>query len=162
MTTLATLTPENIDTDTTWCGHPIAALDGNACPNSPDCCADCCPCHGDGVSRVTFNGLSVSLVLIALTATEGTDDGAQITARRVGDALREHFGRPFSDSTARVVLDAICTQVGDRRTPPAHVDTGQRYVDGLFVTSCSCGQVFTGPDPSTADASWCRHADGEA
>lgn len=29
------------------CGCPALDLHTNACPNSPDVCADCCPCHGD-------------------------------------------------------------------------------------------------------------------
>lgn len=29
------------------CGCPAIDLHENACPNSPDVCADCCPCHGE-------------------------------------------------------------------------------------------------------------------
>src|SRR5690349_14624602 len=43
-----TQTPDTTTTETCWngCGQET---EGNACPNSPDVCADCCPCHGDDV-----------------------------------------------------------------------------------------------------------------
>lgn len=103
---MTTLTLAETGTTCVWCHGD--SLDGNACPNDPTVCADCCPCHGYGVdyapnvSVVTFGHLNIPLS----TIRERVGD-VPLTPHRVALALGSLLGITACDAVTLAVYDAL-------------------------------------------------------
>lgn len=89
-----------------------------------------------------------------------------------GDGLSHGHGESPQESADRIAEQrkalhnfeeqlADWKSVRDRPTciSGEHVDQGQRYEGGQFITSCSCGEAANGVSPDDADAAQLEHVD---